>query len=432
MAFLNGGPYAVSSSLLHDIAFSTSIEASLASVCHTRPNVLRALTLQVSYFVSIAAMMKTSLYDDTKTNNLKTIGKAALPLTIDPRVSPRVPKIVTATPLQLRVVLIGCGSLGSLIATHLLQRGILHPTSLSIVTRQPELLNQFASKGVRCFPQDETAVVAEADVIVCACQPGQLEMVSKRLHGKIPQGCVIVSVLCGISAEKLRSEFGSPLCLVATVDVAALAFVTSKAVDAVQSEARERRMRSIQETDAPSFLRGGVSHHAAASKTTSYEPEPPSTLEADVARLSFPSDEDGNVFCDQAVDLLGNVVWTNTLALITKRRGDGCSPTSQLLTVWSMLLAQGPIRNEVIETLKRLLALRDAKAEPDDPRMAQVDEHIRQSYRTGVLGLASKVDAATAPWWSPTYLLEFLNSPVSIGELIENVALQYQNLVSNK
>ncbi|ESL12035.1 hypothetical protein TRSC58_00203 [Trypanosoma rangeli SC58] len=79
------------------------------------------------------------------------------------------------SPLEFRVVVAGGGRVGRAIVERLLQASyLIHPSRITIITRQPETVVQFADRGVQCTGRTEgRQALMECHVLIVACQQTQ-------------------------------------------------------------------------------------------------------------------------------------------------------------------------------------------------------------------------------------------------------------------
>eukprot|EP00758_Cryptobia_borreli_P005985 Tbor_TRINITY_DN5039_c0_g1::TRINITY_DN5039_c0_g1_i1::g.13958::m.13958 len=206
--------YKIDRSILVPIVLSTLADSSTEATIATRYACTETLAGFVTYVIITAAKLKAYCmlpkesrlvsYDDvTYKSSIKKQEELITKSFIHIR---------SSCPSQLSVVIVGCGSVGSVIASKILSSNIVHPTSLYLMTRQPHTLCKFAALGVRCGTLNEEAV-ERADVIIIATQPEQLQEVSKQLKGHITPPTIVVSLCVGVPVEKVCSLFEHPLTL---------------------------------------------------------------------------------------------------------------------------------------------------------------------------------------------------------------------------
>lgn len=84
-------------------------------------------------------------------------------------------KELLLSPLDFRVVVVGGGRVGRAIVGRLLQApDLIHPSRITIITRQPETVAQFAGQGVQCKGRrGGRQALMECHVLIVACQQTQ-------------------------------------------------------------------------------------------------------------------------------------------------------------------------------------------------------------------------------------------------------------------
>ena len=118
---------------------------------------------------------------------------------------------------RFKVGIIGCGQVGTVILTKLLEvREQFHNLSLMVSTRQPHLLRPFQKDfGVECV-FDNQKVAAECDKIFLCILPSQAQEVLKDIRDVVKDRVneakkdrslinpVVVSVCAGVTVQKLK------------------------------------------------------------------------------------------------------------------------------------------------------------------------------------------------------------------------------------
>ena len=291
--------------LLCQIALSTAADSALATIVVARPHCNAIIANQVAYIVSLVAQLHAA-----------SVSLTASGLRRPTRVVTHV-----ATPLQANFVLIGCGNVGSSIATSLL--AMFHSTCLTICCRQPLQAAQFASAGARVLQSIDSHVIEQADAVIVACQPGQFSNIARHLRGNLKPSCIVISVCCGISAEKVASEVSHPFALTTQVDTeavtrSALEWSKEDEVLARYSRAAYAATKTFEEVrEALSAKEEAVVFRNADERTESRK--------AQVVAESFP--------CD-AGDFFGRLVYCLSSALKVKH----FSPADAVGTTWLHLM----------------------------------------------------------------------------------------------
>jgi hypothetical protein len=195
-------------SLLMDIASGTVADPDLAQLVLVRPHCVEAIATQALYVALLVNRLKAACLSHLPT-------QSSTPRALQP-VNDLAP---VATPLQIRVTVVGLGGVGTRIVETFLASQRIHPTAIAIVTRQSKFKASFADAGVRCFNSFEESLHAP-DLLVVACQPGHFTAAAKMItsSGKLAPSTVVFAVCCGISADKVAAELEHPLCLASSVD----------------------------------------------------------------------------------------------------------------------------------------------------------------------------------------------------------------------
>jgi pyrroline-5-carboxylate reductase len=110
-----------------------------------------------------------------------------------------------------RILLIGFGNMGQALAKGWLARGV-QATNITVV--EPQATAQVAARalGVAVIASDAMAR-HRADVIVIAVKPAHVAESVKSL-GRVPQGCVVLSIAAGKTTAGLRKLLGSEAAVV--------------------------------------------------------------------------------------------------------------------------------------------------------------------------------------------------------------------------
>ncbi|MEX2584389.1 MAG: pyrroline-5-carboxylate reductase [Gemmatimonadota bacterium] len=102
------------------------------------------------------------------------------------------------------IAILGGGNLGRALAMGWVESGYCTADQIRITRRNPDKLTFFADAGFR-IGSDNVQAVREADVIVLAVQPQQIEELAVEIAGAIePDRHRIISVASGVSIRQLR------------------------------------------------------------------------------------------------------------------------------------------------------------------------------------------------------------------------------------
>jgi pyrroline-5-carboxylate reductase len=110
--------------------------------------------------------------------------------------------------LDPTLALIGAGAMGEAILSGLLERARVSPERIVASTPRPERRQALADRyGIRTTADNREAV-AEAGVVLMAVKPQILREVLPGLHGAIPPGALVLSVIAGTPIEAFRKGLG--------------------------------------------------------------------------------------------------------------------------------------------------------------------------------------------------------------------------------
>lgn len=220
-------------SILAQVAIGTAADAALATIVLARPLCNAVVGNQVAYIASLVARVHaTSVAVASSLPTKKSSGGTAGGTSSSVAAAaaggaggglrrPGAPVYSkVATPLQASFVLIGCGNVGSKIASALLS--LFHPTSITIICRQPLQAAPFAAQGCRVLLGLEPTVLNCADAVIVACQPGQFSNIARNMKDNVKPTCVVISICCGIAAEKVAAETSHGLAMTTNVDTEAI------------------------------------------------------------------------------------------------------------------------------------------------------------------------------------------------------------------
>jgi pyrroline-5-carboxylate reductase len=103
---------------------------------------------------------------------------------------------------MLKTAILGCGNLGQSIARGICQMEGFKPQNLILSKRNLDELNPFAIKGVR-ITQNNRLAVEEADIILLALKPYNIESVINEIQPLLKNNQKIISLAAGLSLEQL-------------------------------------------------------------------------------------------------------------------------------------------------------------------------------------------------------------------------------------
>jgi len=114
------------------------------------------------------------------------------------------PKMTETSKSERTIAILGGGNLGRALAVGWAESGFCPAERIHITRRNPDKLTFFADAGFR-VGSDNVAAVAEADLIILAVQPQQIQALTDEIRGVIdPNRHRIISVASGVSIRQLR------------------------------------------------------------------------------------------------------------------------------------------------------------------------------------------------------------------------------------
>ncbi|MFT3740445.1 MAG: pyrroline-5-carboxylate reductase [Breznakibacter sp.] len=111
---------------------------------------------------------------------------------------------------NLKIAIVGGGNLGTAIAKGLVAGNLLTPSNITVTRRRIELISHLGELGITLGANNQTAV-SNADIVMLAVKPYQLEAVVNEISPSLKQETVILSLVTGISAKQITGFFGKPL-----------------------------------------------------------------------------------------------------------------------------------------------------------------------------------------------------------------------------
>ncbi|KAG5505185.1 hypothetical protein JIQ42_04373 [Leishmania sp. Namibia] len=192
-------------------------DASLQHTVETTPLVYRALAEHSYYLIYVVSVVKALLHkDDAAFAHLAreqaqrpqaTAGTLSTP--VPPQHPPRtsivspsdIPPPAPSDSLDMQLTIIGGGTCCELMLRLICGRGpvggggdagifsssatrdpLVHPSHITVVTRQPDSLAPYAELGVHCLTRHHSRrAVAHSDVVMLACSPAHLNEVARDL-----------------------------------------------------------------------------------------------------------------------------------------------------------------------------------------------------------------------------------------------------------
>ena len=148
-----------------------------------------------------------------------------------------------------KIVLVGCGNMGTALLRGWLAQGI-EATQLLVVDASPEALRRAGVLGVAC--RDRVGAEGAADVVVFAIKPQQLAAILPDYQALVAGGAVVLSIAAGKPIGFFMQFFGSAARIVrampntpAAIGQGITALAAGTAVGADERALCERLMRAV-------------------------------------------------------------------------------------------------------------------------------------------------------------------------------------------
>jgi pyrroline-5-carboxylate reductase len=113
-----------------------------------------------------------------------------------------------------RVGFLGAGNMGEAIIKGLLQTGLVPADTIAATDVRADRLEQLARQyGIRGAAEN-TALVAQSDVVILAVKPQIMGMVMQEIAGAVDATKLLISIAAGVSTATLRAQLGRPARLI--------------------------------------------------------------------------------------------------------------------------------------------------------------------------------------------------------------------------
>ena len=141
--------------------------------------------------------------------------------------------------MNKKIAIIGGGNLGTAIAEGLIQSGFVAPKHILITKRNIATLNDLERKGVLVSDKNEEAV-RYADLVILAVKPFQVDDILQSLKSEFrAEKQVLVSVVTGISIERIAQHLGNSVPVVRAMPNTAIAIQQSMTCIAARNVSEE-------------------------------------------------------------------------------------------------------------------------------------------------------------------------------------------------
>ena len=107
-----------------------------------------------------------------------------------------------------KITIIGGGNLGTAIAKGLVNGKLVTPSNITVTRRRINLISNLKNDGINLESNNQTAS-KDADIIILAIKPYQLEDVVKEISNSLKSDCIIISLVTGISSQQISDFCGS-------------------------------------------------------------------------------------------------------------------------------------------------------------------------------------------------------------------------------
>ncbi len=104
---------------------------------------------------------------------------------------------------QTNFAIIGAGTMGEAIISGLLRQNLTSPKNIHASEPRSDRCEELKNKYGICVSSHNTEALENADVVILAVKPQQLEKILSELSGHIPAEAVVISIIAGAPIEKL-------------------------------------------------------------------------------------------------------------------------------------------------------------------------------------------------------------------------------------
>ncbi|MEP1097605.1 MAG: pyrroline-5-carboxylate reductase [Cyclobacteriaceae bacterium] len=103
-----------------------------------------------------------------------------------------------------KIAIIGAGNLGAAIAKGIVEKGLADSENITLTRRDDHALEQFSSIGFNVTNRN-TEAVEKATIVLLCVQPEQMNEVIDEIKPALRENHILVSVMTGISIEKIEN-----------------------------------------------------------------------------------------------------------------------------------------------------------------------------------------------------------------------------------
>ncbi|MEN8098513.1 MAG: NAD(P)-binding domain-containing protein, partial [Chloroflexota bacterium] len=103
------------------------------------------------------------------------------------------------------ISLIGAGMMGEAIIAGLLRQEITSPANIRISDPRQERINELVNRHQVAGYTDNLNCIQNADIVILATKPQNLDKVYIDLKGNIPEGALVLSIVAGATIQNINS-----------------------------------------------------------------------------------------------------------------------------------------------------------------------------------------------------------------------------------
>lgn len=112
----------------------------------------------------------------------------------------------------MKIAILGAGNMGLSFSKSFLKYDLIKPENLYLITRNQEkfskISNEFPHSKISTFEEIETV---DADLIIIAVKPQDFQHVAENFRFKLKESQMILSIMAGITIEKIQKQMNHPL-----------------------------------------------------------------------------------------------------------------------------------------------------------------------------------------------------------------------------
>ncbi len=126
-----------------------------------------------------------------------------------------------------KIAILGGGNLGTAMARGIMAGDLAESYRVTVTRRQPNLIRNLEESGVKVM-DDNLAAIADADIIILAVQPKQLDLLLQLIAPAIdPAQHIMISVITGIKIKDIAAKVGEEVKIIRAMPNTAIAIQKS-------------------------------------------------------------------------------------------------------------------------------------------------------------------------------------------------------------